>query len=577
MGCCQSGQSLQEQVRADMLRARETRAARLRPSNDEVAGWDNAIQQYHQEGPPSLPWDEIHDAFPYLLSAHALFHGARDWSRPRVCQKIDEHFFCTDEPSIILFISHTWENRHYPDPSGRQWQALQHLLSMIVDLADTLQDLFSPSSSSANIRELTARIPLLVEGVLPVVSLLLSMPGEDIPDSDTVLSKIAIFFDYMCLPQNSEVDNVQRDEAQEQVFRRGLQKMHMLCTLSSVVALRFDSDDFSKSAWCISEMYVPTTSFGAFSYEVFPENYGSPARWYTALDSGTLQQAAGVPANIKSRVELLASQFHLATTSEDAVTIVHALIVCASPFFTATLHFQQLQSALDVASRVGNLDAFKPKMLCGNEPDIMYTQSASNMGTVRTRTEKALLYELNNLGRDQVILVDLGRMLSNIMIFHGMVCKSKADLTYVALSAFQTQEGLFQGFFYDCLQAWLGRTERRKEFPVVLKPLAFQSENDNFFTFISPIQFEQLTSGPVMHPELMVYVNRFRKVFSYCLPLSSSMETGVLDSQWGDSPRLRHLALDGSPDTDLLMDHFSEQPPSCPSKVIQMYELSQSF
>jgi hypothetical protein len=215
----------------------------------------------------SLDWSSVLGSF-HVLPAPELLK----LERMERLQDLDAGVWWHDEtpPLAFLFISHRWETLAHPDPDRRQLRAIQELVRLV---SRSVEALFLPRA------ERTSLIPSLDrEGIVQSVEIARRAlgfgpfgdataalggrgarqavrdqwehSGGGTPFRGWVASRIAVWLDYCCMPQQP----LTQDEEAE--FRSSLATLGALVRSASVVALRCRDDDYPRRAWCASEFFL---------------------------------------------------------------------------------------------------------------------------------------------------------------------------------------------------------------------------------------------------------------------------------------------------------------------------------
>ncbi|OGM48971.1 hypothetical protein ABOM_003136 [Aspergillus bombycis] len=163
-------------------------------------------------------------------------------------QDIDPRIFEWKEPpACILFISHRWETPTHPDADGEQLKAIIFLMQAIVKLASVYE---------LPLDQRTAVVKTLkVHGYLQAANIV-SRVADNIGGVDgTVLDKIGVWLDYMCLPQKSPSGVDDRTPANKLLFKEGLRQLpSLIASCDFILSIRDQGDDYIQRAWCISEL-----------------------------------------------------------------------------------------------------------------------------------------------------------------------------------------------------------------------------------------------------------------------------------------------------------------------------------
>jgi hypothetical protein len=171
-------------------------------------------------------------------------------SHMRRFQEMNSAAYEWDEtPLCILFISHRWISPTHPDPEGEQLQAIHFLLNAIKIIAAVY---YLP------LEERTKDVKTLrVHGHLQAARILSKIAEQNGTIDSSILSRIGIWLDFMCLPQKnaSRVDDRTTEELV--LFKQGLRTLpSLMVSCDYIVSLRKDHDDYMERAWCISELCV---------------------------------------------------------------------------------------------------------------------------------------------------------------------------------------------------------------------------------------------------------------------------------------------------------------------------------
>ncbi|GAB1209432.1 hypothetical protein APSETT445_008208 [Aspergillus pseudonomiae] len=163
-------------------------------------------------------------------------------------QDIDPRTFeWREPPACILFISHRWETPTHPDADGEQLKAIIFLMQAIVKLA---------SVYILPLEQRTAAVKTLkVHGYLQAANIV-SRVAETLGGLDrSVLDKIGVWLDYMCLPQKSPSGIDDRTPAEKLCFKEGLRQLpSLIASCDFILSIRTQGDDYLQRAWCISEL-----------------------------------------------------------------------------------------------------------------------------------------------------------------------------------------------------------------------------------------------------------------------------------------------------------------------------------
>lgn len=149
-----------------------------------------------------------------------------------------------DEPDLVVFVSHRWRSSHHPDPDGQTLRGLTCLLEAVQQLAAGL-DPINPTA-----------VPSLREPGMLHACVLLQRLWEQAEDMDGagVLGRIALFFDFSCLPQGETPEH-------QQQLKNGLASFPQMIPDPRVLllALRQQGDDYGTRSWCVAESVLSLT------------------------------------------------------------------------------------------------------------------------------------------------------------------------------------------------------------------------------------------------------------------------------------------------------------------------------
>lgn len=191
----------------------------------------------------ALERDEVHQ-MATLLNAKKLL----ELSDMRRLQEMDAVAYQMDKaPRCILFISHRWISPNHPDPKGEQLKSLQFLLKAIEQLA---------SVYSLPVNDRIKKVKTLkVHGYLQASRVLSKMASENETINSSILSRIGIWVDFMCLPQKNAFGIDDRTAAELALFKQGLRALpSLVASCDYIISLRREDDDYFQRAWCISEL-----------------------------------------------------------------------------------------------------------------------------------------------------------------------------------------------------------------------------------------------------------------------------------------------------------------------------------
>lgn len=152
---------------------------------------------------------------------------------------------------LVLFVSHRWETAEHPDPTGVQWRAVQRVLECLHTLALASRE--PDDQRVARVPTLQTQPMLLAAYILgrlvQCTNCEIDRWGQGDPHlfADAVLKRVAIFYDYLCLPQ------VPRTGEEEDAFWDQLSQLQGLVSSSLVLTLRSEGDDYASRAWCVFE------------------------------------------------------------------------------------------------------------------------------------------------------------------------------------------------------------------------------------------------------------------------------------------------------------------------------------
>jgi hypothetical protein len=212
-----------------------------------------------------------------LLASHRLLSGAgllRATRLPRY-QDLARADQLSEEPLVVVFVSHRWEAVSHPDPDGRQLRALHGFVRLV---AAGLQALVAPreerlrhvpdlsSEGALQAVEVAQRIVGLGpidaglsgidgrEGRRRVRQAVEAARGDPVRFGEWVAARIGIWIDYCCVPQ------APRTSAEEEAFRRILSQIDDLVHATTLLALRFDGDGYGQRAWCAAEFHLASAA-----------------------------------------------------------------------------------------------------------------------------------------------------------------------------------------------------------------------------------------------------------------------------------------------------------------------------
>jgi hypothetical protein len=159
-------------------------------------------------------------------------------------------------PALVIFVSHRWESRFHPDPTGHQLRALQYVLRYIPEVAALLN---APAS------ERLRRLPSIrLHGAIHAALLLGSTDTSDEEDNvwrewarvveesepTKLLEHIGIWYDYSCMHQATGGSD---KWARGKMFEN-LTQLPDLVRASAIFILREGGDDYSERGWCAAEI-----------------------------------------------------------------------------------------------------------------------------------------------------------------------------------------------------------------------------------------------------------------------------------------------------------------------------------
>jgi hypothetical protein len=217
----------------------------------------------------SLDWKHIAQTF-HVVSAGDLIALNR-LARHQEVRDVVRWLGPAEPPLALLFISHRWETLEHPDPTGRQYAALQAFLRRIGAVTEAML-----AARPARLRIVST---LEREGDLQAEELARRMLGFGHFADDTVyrgaeaarkrvereyarhredsaafrswlISQIGVWIDYVCMPQRP------LDAADDATFRRTLRELDGLVASATIVALRQAADDYVARGWCAAEFFL---------------------------------------------------------------------------------------------------------------------------------------------------------------------------------------------------------------------------------------------------------------------------------------------------------------------------------
>jgi hypothetical protein len=167
-------------------------------------------------------------------------------------------FFGPDEsPLLVLFVSHRWQSHDHADPLGKHAEVLRWFFGMVRDLAD---------AALLPIGVRSSRIPTLARhGVLQAARLLAEFDREAGTDwnrqataqtrlGDEVLKRIAVFYDFSCLPQPEAGSTLKSLRTTSTELQAALLSLPDLIENSLILILREAGDDYEARGWCVAEL-----------------------------------------------------------------------------------------------------------------------------------------------------------------------------------------------------------------------------------------------------------------------------------------------------------------------------------
>lgn len=141
------------------------------------------------------------------------------------------------EPALVIFVSHRWRDTLHPDPDGRTLRAICQVLRALVALARGLD----PQDA--------APVPSLEQPAMLQASVLLYRMLEKCElEGNQVLDRLAVFFDFSCLPQG----HTAADQERLRVALEGLPSI-VPDPIVTLLALREPGDAYATRAWCVAE------------------------------------------------------------------------------------------------------------------------------------------------------------------------------------------------------------------------------------------------------------------------------------------------------------------------------------
>lgn len=318
---------------------------------------------------------------------------------------------------LLLFVSHRWETRQHPDPSGRQHRAVARLVSDLCDLWDGL--------GAEDPRERTRLVPRLDQHGMAQAAVLFSrldLPG-DVSERhrgrsarDFLPEHIGIWYDYACLPQEP------RSPAEEAEFRAGMLALPELFGSEAVtlVALRESGDDYRNRAWCLAEALLTANRAGSQGVAVRMDLLG------TTLELG----AAGQERNLDLSRRLRAALNGWADAAVDAAAAANCLTMLA--------------------------------VVAGHSPSEWFSPSDGiapvYLGDVVSIAGLWLGSVLARLGRHQGRLVDLAAVLREVAERAAVRCAVENDLVFVTLLMLHGQSAphtAIRAFYQQCMERHL--------------------------------------------------------------------------------------------------------------------------
>lgn len=219
-----------------------------------------------------MSWEAVRSSF-RVISASSLLEMT-EMKRQQDLRDSAGWLTGDEPPLVLLLISHRWETATVPDPSGRQFRAVQELLRRIaiaveaalVPRAERLRLVPSMVREGSLQAQEVARRLLRSEAFdgharERITSAFQSRGDDRHAFRQWLLARIGIWIDYPCLPQEP------RSASDEEEFRGALLAVDALVSTSLVVALRYAGDEYPRRGWCAGEYFL--ASGRSFSRALF--------------------------------------------------------------------------------------------------------------------------------------------------------------------------------------------------------------------------------------------------------------------------------------------------------------------
>jgi len=455
-------------------------------------------------------WKVVGDNFPRLLSAWTLYNGIQNVVPYQQLVEKSDDLWLSEEPNVVVFFSHTWEEPEHPDPTGRQGSAMKQFL----------QQVYAAFKAYENPNDRLKWIPdLLREGVPQAAGVVLcwrqgqrrlhEMEATTDMTMKDFLSRIGVFYDFMCLPQNIPSAGIMRTLKQDSEMRTALSYMEVLCKFSAVISLRFEEDAYDSRAWCSIESaaggllfydlfnntsdITGSQSFSAgYSLPLYAQRLGQRLQFMDApnqvpvvlgITEETAQKIRDEIEKLKSKMESLN---HHWLSSFDILEFFakyifgaklekgNVLLNTAQVLLQLSLKSRELQN-LTMMERMASL---RTKLLqnmeqihSGGVQSILPPDGVSLSCFAVLQLIYAFLFQTWVAVQDHQgpLLFNVGRSVTSLVHLAGLSCTSGADLTYVGLTAAASNPNqMFSSFFRVCRRAWLDLPKPKEDLFVKL-------------------------------------------------------------------------------------------------------------
>jgi hypothetical protein len=162
----------------------------------------------------------------------------------------------SDDPMMIIYISHQWESAEHPDPRGRQLAAIKQLARNLIDVSIAIKlDPAARIDLVPTLKEHGAiQAAYFLGKVAPFID---SFQGTPDDLRWRLENGIGFWYDFTCLPQEP------RSHQESQDFNNALFHLHEFLRVVEVLALRDFDDKYSERAWCELEFWAGAKSSGS--------------------------------------------------------------------------------------------------------------------------------------------------------------------------------------------------------------------------------------------------------------------------------------------------------------------------